>query len=66
MYDHPVQDLSKLAQKYRADQARAEKSRTALLAGIAENVREGQRRTDVARETGFTREYLRQLDRRRR
>lgn len=53
--------LSEVAAEYRAAKNALDEVRPRLFAAIVAAATEGQRQVDIARETGFTRERIRQI-----
>lgn len=53
--------LPEVAAEYRAAKKALDDVRPRLFAAIAAAALEGQRQVDIARETGFTRERIRQI-----
>jgi hypothetical protein len=56
-----VDDLARLAERLRREQAKADATRAELHAAIVKALQDGVRQVDVVRATGYTRERLRQL-----
>jgi hypothetical protein len=56
-----VDDLARLAERLRREQAKVDATRVELHAAIVKALQDGVRQVDVARATGYTRERLRQL-----
>jgi hypothetical protein len=56
-----VDDLARLAERLRREQAKVDATRAELHAAIVKALQDGVRQVDVVRATGYTRERLRQL-----
>ena len=56
-----MDDLARLAERLRREQAKVDATRAELHAAIVKALQDGVRQVDVARATGYTRERLRQL-----
>ncbi len=56
-----VDDLARLAERLRREQAKVDATRAELHTAIVKALRDGVRQVDVVRATGYTRERLRQL-----
>jgi hypothetical protein len=56
-----VDDLARLAQRLRREQAKVDATRAELHAAIVKALHDGVRQVEVVRATGYTRERLRQL-----
>ena len=56
-----MDDLARLAERLRREQAKVDATRAELHAAIVQALHAGVRQVDVVRATGYTRERLRQL-----
>lgn len=54
-------DLEQLAHEYQHAQTRADELRTRLAAAIVDSAKAGVRQADIVKQTGYTRERVRQI-----
>jgi hypothetical protein len=58
-----MDELERAAEQYAQARTELDTARDRLIAAIVAATKAGTRQTDIARVTGFTREYIRQLTR---